>query len=67
LLDAELLIMWNNFLHNTLERLFCRVTVSPGMSIDMNWYGIRTLQLLGLAKSIKLVRLTGQTVESESA
>jgi stearoyl-CoA desaturase (delta-9 desaturase) len=25
--------------------------------IDVNWWGIRTLQLLGLAKSIKLVRL----------
>jgi fatty-acid desaturase len=25
--------------------------------IDLNWWGIRTLQLLGLAKSIKLVRL----------
>jgi fatty-acid desaturase len=25
--------------------------------IDVNWYGIRTLQLLGLAKSIKLVSL----------
>jgi sn-1 stearoyl-lipid 9-desaturase len=27
--------------------------------IDFNWWGIRTLQLLGLAKSIKLVRLDG--------
>jgi stearoyl-CoA desaturase (delta-9 desaturase) len=25
--------------------------------IDVNWWCIRTLQLLGLAKSIKLVRL----------
>lgn len=25
--------------------------------IDVNWWGIRTLQLLGLAKSVKLVRL----------
>ncbi|HST52138.1 MAG TPA: fatty acid desaturase [Pyrinomonadaceae bacterium] len=27
--------------------------------IDFNWWGIRTLQLLGLAKSVKLVRLDG--------
>ena len=26
--------------------------------VDMNWYGIRTLQFLGLAKNIKLAKLT---------
>ncbi|HEX8707643.1 MAG TPA: fatty acid desaturase [Pyrinomonadaceae bacterium] len=35
--------------------------------IDMNWWGIRTLQLLGLAKSVKLVRMATQSVETESA
>ena len=28
--------------------------------IDVNWWGIRTLQLLGLAKSVKLVNASGQ-------
>ena len=28
--------------------------------VDMNWWGIRTLQLLGLAKSIKLIDAAGQ-------
>jgi stearoyl-CoA desaturase (delta-9 desaturase) len=32
--------------------------------IDVNWYGIRVLQFLGLAKSIKLVRLNGHMTES---
>ncbi len=34
--------------------------------IDFNWYGIRALQLLGLAKSIRLVTRTGQVLELES-
>jgi stearoyl-CoA desaturase (delta-9 desaturase) len=28
--------------------------------IDMNWYGIRALTLLGLAKDIKLINVAGQ-------
>ncbi|MBA3439478.1 MAG: hypothetical protein H0T92_06385, partial [Pyrinomonadaceae bacterium] len=28
--------------------------------IDMNWWGIRTLQLLGLAKGIKLINVNAQ-------
>jgi hypothetical protein len=27
----------------------------------MNWWGIRTLKLLGLAKDIKLINAAGQT------
>ena len=34
--------------------------------IDINWYGIRTLQLLGLAKEIKLISATGAAVEPSS-
>jgi stearoyl-CoA desaturase (delta-9 desaturase) len=34
--------------------------------IDFNWYGIRVLQLLGLAKSIKLVNLTEPIREADS-
>jgi stearoyl-CoA desaturase (delta-9 desaturase) len=33
--------------------------------IDVNWWGIRTLQLLGLAKSVKLARLTDPATETE--
>jgi hypothetical protein len=29
--------------------------------VDMNWWGIRTLKLLGLAKDIKLVNVAGQS------
>ncbi|MGA9998186.1 MAG: fatty acid desaturase [Pyrinomonadaceae bacterium] len=35
--------------------------------IDLNWWGIRTLQLLGIAKSIKLVHLRTPLPESESS
>jgi fatty-acid desaturase len=31
--------------------------------VDMNWWGIRTLQLFGLAKNIKLINTTGQARE----
>jgi fatty-acid desaturase len=31
--------------------------------IDVNWYGIRALQLLGLAKSIKLINIDGSVRE----
>ncbi|MGI8656251.1 MAG: acyl-CoA desaturase [Pyrinomonadaceae bacterium] len=34
--------------------------------IDMNWWGIRTLQLLGLAKNIKLINADGQAKETIS-
>ena len=34
--------------------------------IDVNWYGIRALQLLGLAKSIKLIDVNGSALEPES-
>ncbi|MBV9956963.1 MAG: fatty acid desaturase [Acidobacteria bacterium] len=34
--------------------------------IDMNWWGIRTLQLLGLAKSIKLINKSLYAVQSKS-
>jgi stearoyl-CoA desaturase (delta-9 desaturase) len=34
--------------------------------IDMNWYGIRTLQMLGLAKNIKVVTATQSLKASES-
>jgi fatty-acid desaturase len=34
--------------------------------IDINWWGIRTLQLLGLAKSIKLVNLSAQLHKTSS-
>jgi stearoyl-CoA desaturase (delta-9 desaturase) len=33
--------------------------------IDLNWYGIRTLQLLGLAKSVRLVKLPKRLPEIE--
>lgn len=33
--------------------------------IDMNWWGIRALQLLGLARSIKLVNANGTPVNSD--
>lgn len=33
--------------------------------IDMNWWGIRTLQLLGLAKNIKLINEKGVAVEAK--
>ncbi len=32
--------------------------------VDMNWWGIRTLQLLGLAKRIKLVDVSDAAIES---
>jgi fatty-acid desaturase len=35
--------------------------------VDMNWWGIRTLQLLGLAKDIKLVNTAGQSNQSKTA
>jgi stearoyl-CoA desaturase (delta-9 desaturase) len=35
--------------------------------IDINWWGIRTLQLLGLAKDIKLIDVTKRAAASESA
>lgn len=35
--------------------------------IDMNWWGIRTLQLLGLAKSIKLVNIKGEREGDDTA
>jgi stearoyl-CoA desaturase (delta-9 desaturase) len=36
--------------------------------IDINWWGIRTLQLLGLAKGIKLINMSrAAAVETESA
>ncbi|HEX8652787.1 MAG TPA: fatty acid desaturase [Pyrinomonadaceae bacterium] len=34
--------------------------------IDFNWYGIRALQLLGLAKSIKLIDINGSALALES-
>lgn len=34
--------------------------------VDMNWWGIRTLQLLGLAKNIKLVAGSGKDKETAS-
>jgi stearoyl-CoA desaturase (delta-9 desaturase) len=34
--------------------------------IDFNWYGIRTLQFLGLAKSIKLINLNKPVPEAEN-
>ena len=33
--------------------------------IDVNWLGIRTLQLLGLAKSVRLVKLTDRVPDAE--
>jgi stearoyl-CoA desaturase (delta-9 desaturase) len=33
--------------------------------IDFNWYGIRTLQLLGLAKDIKLINRAGEPLRQE--
>jgi stearoyl-CoA desaturase (delta-9 desaturase) len=33
--------------------------------IDVNWWGIRTLQLLGLAKSVRLVKLTDRVPDAE--
>ncbi|MEJ7576876.1 MAG: fatty acid desaturase [Pyrinomonadaceae bacterium] len=33
--------------------------------IDMNWWGIRTLQLFGLAKNIKLINEKGVSVEAD--
>jgi fatty-acid desaturase len=35
--------------------------------IDLNWWGIRTLQFLGLAKAIKLVRLNSPLPETDSS
>lgn len=35
--------------------------------IDFNWYGIRALQLLGLAKSIKLISVSEPLPESDKA
>jgi hypothetical protein len=34
--------------------------------VDVNWWGIRTLQLLGLAKNIKLIDATGKAKEVDS-
>jgi stearoyl-CoA desaturase (delta-9 desaturase) len=34
--------------------------------VDMNWWGIRTLKLLGLAKEIKLVNTVRQAKEAAS-
>ena len=34
--------------------------------VDMNWWGIRALQLLGLAKDIKLVNAAGQAKGTDS-
>ena len=34
--------------------------------VDMNWWGIRTLQLMGLAKNIKLIDATGKAKEADS-
>jgi stearoyl-CoA desaturase (delta-9 desaturase) len=34
--------------------------------LDMNWWGIRTLKLLGLAKDIKLINTAGQAKEAVS-
>ena len=34
--------------------------------IDINWWGIRALQLLGLAKSIKLINRAGQPLDSDA-
>lgn len=34
--------------------------------IDLNWYGIRTLQLLGLAKDIKLINDKGRSIGSNN-
>ncbi|MFN2453148.1 MAG: acyl-CoA desaturase [Pyrinomonadaceae bacterium] len=35
--------------------------------IDLNWWGIRTLEMLGIAKSIKLARLPAPQPESDSS
>jgi len=35
--------------------------------IDFNWYGIRTLQLLGLASDIKLINRAGEPIREEPA
>ncbi len=35
--------------------------------IDINWWGIRTLELLGLAKSVKLIRADAPTIKSTEA
>jgi fatty-acid desaturase len=35
--------------------------------IDINWWGIRTLQFLGLAKDIKLISKAQMSLKSDSA
>jgi stearoyl-CoA desaturase (delta-9 desaturase) len=34
--------------------------------VDVNWAGIRALQLLGLAKDIKLIDISGKAKEANS-
>ncbi len=35
--------------------------------IDINWWGIRTLQLLGLAKDIKLIKPSETLIEGDTS